>query len=374
MRLTRVQTEAIRRIDLAERSGGTPESVTEAVVQALRAALGWDGYRVFSVDPSSLLLGRLLAASDGDAGQRERWLRHGYHRAESVPFGSFGIETRLRMGIRAITFSEWLDKSYGMPAAVRAGFDQAAYRTRHHSHVVEYHPNVSIDGNLLMNLADGGRWVATMQAYRVSGRAPFRASDIAFAHLLAPRMGRAIGAAMTREQQRRDVAPAVEAGVSGVVVLGADGAIAYRSDAGDRWLEALRVSEQDRETGLPSAILAAAAGIRGDVERAVSRVNLPGTVATIEATSGGSDGSVALVVSATRSARDLAAPAAWGLSVAEGRVTALVLQGRSNREVADELSISEHTVEWHLRRVFDRLGVRTRSQLVALSLSWAAPV
>lgn len=39
-------------------------------------------------------------------------------------------------------------------------------------------------------------------------------------------------------------------------------------------------------------------------------------------------------------------------------------QGLSNREIADQLGISEHTVKVHLWRLFRRLGVKSRTQAV----------
>jgi DNA-binding NarL/FixJ family response regulator len=40
-------------------------------------------------------------------------------------------------------------------------------------------------------------------------------------------------------------------------------------------------------------------------------------------------------------------------------------QGRSNREVADELVVSIKTIEYHLRNAFQKLGVTSRRQLPA---------
>ncbi len=52
------------------------------------------------------------------------------------------------------------------------------------------------------------------------------------------------------------------------------------------------------------------------------------------------------------------------LSAREAEVARSVSQGRSNREVADQLFISERTVKAHLGAVFEKLGVRDRLQLV----------
>jgi DNA-binding CsgD family transcriptional regulator len=57
------------------------------------------------------------------------------------------------------------------------------------------------------------------------------------------------------------------------------------------------------------------------------------------------------------------APSQGALTPAETRVAALVAAGKTNREVAAALFLSERTVEGHLSRVFGKLGVRHRTEL-----------
>jgi DNA-binding CsgD family transcriptional regulator len=54
------------------------------------------------------------------------------------------------------------------------------------------------------------------------------------------------------------------------------------------------------------------------------------------------------------------------LTARELDVLRLVAQGRSNREVADELFISQKTVSVHVSHILAKLGVRTRVQATAL--------
>ena len=54
------------------------------------------------------------------------------------------------------------------------------------------------------------------------------------------------------------------------------------------------------------------------------------------------------------------------LTPQEEAVSTLVAQGLSNREVAAELCVSPKTVQYHLTRIYAKLGVRTRSELAAL--------
>jgi DNA-binding CsgD family transcriptional regulator len=54
------------------------------------------------------------------------------------------------------------------------------------------------------------------------------------------------------------------------------------------------------------------------------------------------------------------------LTPAEERVATLVAEGRSNREVASTLFLSDRTVEGHLSRIYRKLGVRSRAELTAM--------
>lgn len=51
------------------------------------------------------------------------------------------------------------------------------------------------------------------------------------------------------------------------------------------------------------------------------------------------------------------------LTTAELRVAIRVAKGRSNRDIADELYLSRHTVDSHLRKIFSKLGVNRRAAL-----------
>jgi two-component system response regulator DctR len=51
------------------------------------------------------------------------------------------------------------------------------------------------------------------------------------------------------------------------------------------------------------------------------------------------------------------------LTEREQEVMRLVVQGRANKQIADELDISVRTVEVHRARVFDKMGVRSAVEL-----------
>ncbi|MGH2658867.1 MAG: LuxR C-terminal-related transcriptional regulator, partial [Actinomycetota bacterium] len=59
------------------------------------------------------------------------------------------------------------------------------------------------------------------------------------------------------------------------------------------------------------------------------------------------------------------APAPLALTPTEGRVAELVAAGSTNREVADTLFLSVHTVEANLKRIYRKLGIRSRTELAS---------
>jgi len=60
------------------------------------------------------------------------------------------------------------------------------------------------------------------------------------------------------------------------------------------------------------------------------------------------------------------APSRDALTEAEQRIAALVADGHTNREVAAELFLTEHSVETSLTRFYRKLGVRSRAELIRL--------
>jgi DNA-binding NarL/FixJ family response regulator len=120
---------------------------------------------------------------------------------------------------------------------------------------------------------------------------------------------------------------------------------------------------------LESRLLAARA-LLGSGEREPGLAELQGVVAD-----SGRVGALALCDEAARelrragarvSARARRAAAGAGpdgLTAREQEVAELVAQGRSNKEVASALFLSEKTVEHHLSRIYAKLGVRSRTEL-----------
>ena len=61
------------------------------------------------------------------------------------------------------------------------------------------------------------------------------------------------------------------------------------------------------------------------------------------------------------------------LSDRETEVLALVAEGLPNTRIAERLSVSEHTVKFHLQNVFQKLNVANRTEAARVFLQWKRP-
>jgi len=159
----------------------------------------------------------------------------------------------------------------------------------------------------------------------------------------------------------------------GLLVLTADWKVESSTPGVEEWLDDL----PDGETGagrLPSAVLTVAGRAMRSAESgepaevAMARVlTRSGAWVVLHgaALQSGSDRRVAVIVEPAHPARITSLlMSAYGLTDRERDVTRLVLQGNSTSDIAAEMVVSPHTVQQHLKSVFDKTGVRSRRDLV----------
>jgi len=140
------------------------------------------------------------------------------------------------------------------------------------------------------------------------------------------------------------------------------------------WLEQLIDPGQPDSVGLPGAIQAVIERTRlaaeSGEEAGPVRARIPtrsGRWLTVHGTllEGRRKGTAVIIEPARRPEIAPLLLKAYELSDREQDVALCVLQGLSTAEMAQRLFISAHTVQDHLKAIFDKVGIRTRRQLVS---------
>lgn len=144
----------------------------------------------------------------------------------------------------------------------------------------------------------------------------------------------------------------------GLIVCGANGVIVEMTDEARRLVDLLGTGEVPQVVAALRARLAA--GERAEAALATRH----GLWLAFHATRmGGRDVVIVEQVRATRLAELIVRTR--GLTSREREVVEWVARGASTREISKALSISEWTVQDHLKAIFAKFGVRTRQELVA---------
>ena len=207
------------------------------------------------------------------------------------------------------------------------------------------------------------------------GKTGFSPHDIAVLNAIAPHAGEAL---------RRIVADSLGTGQRpsdeepGVVLSADDVVVGMTGEAGG-WLDDIEGQSVEIGDAVPSSLLVVIRRLEA-LERTVAsappaRLTMTtrsGSLLGIHAArmrSGKGQSMVAITLApAGAPARSSLMLAAVGLTAAQRRVAGLVLRGLSTRAIVDELRISEHTVQDHLKTVFEKVGVGSRRELVATLL------
>ncbi|HEV2057989.1 MAG TPA: LuxR C-terminal-related transcriptional regulator [Solirubrobacteraceae bacterium] len=236
-----------------------------------------------------------------------------------------------------------------------------------------WHMNMVMGGDqeMIAALRTGTREVwGAVGIYRAPGEPLFDGEDKALLRAVAPhlatgaRTGLLVGEA--RDPQWPDS--------PGLVVLTESGEVESTTPGVERWLSDLPDGDWDAGR-LPTAVHAVAGralrtadGSDDPGEVAIARVLArSGTWVVLHGTS--------LVASGSRRAAVIVEPAhparitpllmsAYGLTEREREVTRRILRGDSTADIAQRLVVSPHTVQEHLKKIFEKTGVRSRRELV----------
>jgi DNA-binding CsgD family transcriptional regulator len=225
------------------------------------------------------------------------------------------------------------------------------------------------DQELILGLRtrSGEVWGA-LGLYRELDRPLFNGDDERFLRAASPYLAQGARRSLLVEEAREPEG----LDSPGLVILNERWQVESTTPGVERWLAEL--PDGDWAAGrLPSAVLAVAARAlraaetaNGPAEIAVSRVlSRGGTWVVLHGASLGTGSRIAVIVEPAHPARIYPLlMAAYGLTDREREVTRLILQGNSTAEIAETLVVSAHTVQQHLKRIFDKTGVRSRRDLV----------
>src|SRR5262245_22880 len=193
-KLSHAQEAARQRIHDAAAGGYAPEELGRRLLDATTYAVPNDGQRLWTVDPTTLILNRLVAASAGDEPFRLRWLRAFYlgPGGDAVPY--FAPHELMRLGATAIAYHERQECTDGLPPALRELVPADIHYRAYHDAATP------IGGSMRLCLRVGSRWVGMLDTVRREARPPLAPTDFAFLRLVGPTIARALDAALGREQ------------------------------------------------------------------------------------------------------------------------------------------------------------------------------
>jgi DNA-binding CsgD family transcriptional regulator len=210
---------------------------------------------------------------------------------------------------------------------------------------------------------------------RRAGDGPFAGHEVRFLDSLAPHLTAGLRAAAGRAAKA-----ATPATATGIVVLAPDGTVELANGVAERLF---RQPASGTRHCLLTAVNIVAARLEqvlggepvGDVPRLTFLDETSGEVYRLRAEQVlGSDGcprGVVLIEPATAPGpgEQEQAMARLGLTRRECAVALAVVRGQTTAEIAADLVVSPHTVQDHLRNVFDKLGVGSRQQLATRLIS-----
>lgn len=202
-------------------------------------------------------------------------------------------------------------------------------------------------------------FVGTLVIYRMAPP-DFDDAELALLAELAPALGMLLRIAQARHEATvdGDLAP-------GVLTLDADNRVLVQSGSARHAL-----GDLGGTSALPSVAQAVAAAARHPDPERPARARAQGRSGAwwslYGALAEGSEPGLVMLVLAPVRPHELAdvVVQAWGLSAREREVVEHVSRGLDTKQIASALEISEYTVQDHLKRVFDKSGVRSRAELV----------
>lgn len=262
-------------------------------------------------------------------------------------------------------FSEVADLAAGVASLDRVTCGDRSSSSRYRDVMAP----IGLGDEVRVALRSRGRPWGVLCLHREDGRSGFDDDEVEF----LGRAGSILGEGLRRAVAVTGVITGQPTpGGPGVLILDTNLEVVSTNPQAGLWLEAVDDRDWPPSIRLPVAVLAAAAACRGGqsdpaAERTRVRRRLGGWMTVQASPLSGSAGDTVVVLDAAETDELTSLTlAVYGLTPAQSRVATLVLRGRSTRQIMNELAISANTVQEHLRAAFDKVGVGSRRELVAI--------
>ena len=222
-------------------------------------------------------------------------------------------------------------------------------------------PN-GLDAELRAALVAGQSCWGGLILVRHAGRPDFSAKETDLLARLSRPLAEGLRTAILASAARRAAGP----DAPGLIVVDDHGEVYALSETALPWLEELGATRH----GPPPAVLATAAAARRAAPHQApvrSRVRTnAGRWAVLHGSRVAQAPNHATVIIEPAAPVDIAPLllGAYGLTAREREVAELVMRGRSTHDVATDLVITPYTVQDHLKAIFDKVGVRSRKDLM----------
>jgi DNA-binding CsgD family transcriptional regulator len=349
----RVTTTARREADLVRRcyAGLDGAALQAEVLRSIHGLLPLDAVFIATADPMTLLFTGAVAEEPLDAATAQ-FLDNEFGRVDVNKFQALAVGPRRVSTLDQATRGQRADSARYRDIMAPLGFGdelRAALVTP-----------AGCWGYLCLHRADSPRGFTDAETRLIS------------------RLTAHLGNGLRHSLRLRMPGAAAGPALAGVIILHPDLTVAAVTGEAERWL-ALMPGRPVAPGRLPAAVYTVAAQLRS-IEQGLAAPDASPTVC-VPSIAGGwlfihasrlnpSVGDIAVIIEPTQP--NQVAPlllGARGLTPRERDVALLVLRGTSTQAISAQLHLSPYTVKDHLKSIFDKMGVRSRRDLVANMLT-----
>ncbi len=264
----------------------------------------------------------------------------------------------------------WLAKSHTPVRSLVQATQGELSRSRRYREILA--PN-GIGDELRAALLTGACCWGFLCLHRDRSRPHFTTAEAAYLARLTPHFAEGLRTALLLSSTTGPTAP----DEPGLLLLTEDLSVVAITPAAERWLAEVAEADWPRKLALPYAISAVVARMLAFEQGKETQLDLVPRV-RLRTASGhwlvlhasrllgrNTQGQIAVIVEVARQVE--VAPLigqAYDLSKRESEVLQNVLRGHSTAEIAATFHISSNTVQDHLKAIFEKVGVRSRRELV----------